>query len=242
MKTKTVIHSNIVYKNGKSPLMLRFIHERTSKLVSLGLSVEAAYWDSNAEMLTPDYPDRATLQSQIDNALASYQKRIKRLEALDIAVSFDNLFDQTARCTQQLVDSYFERQIAGKKQAGKINTAIKYTATRTSLGKFHPTKLQFEEINVQLLTAFETFLHGEDNQANSIATKFSVLKAVYNKAIADKVFLCKENPFIVYKVGKHWTQTRRRAVHKEDVQRLMQAELPKTRSPYTELYGKSIES
>ena len=151
-----------------------------------------------------------------------------------MAVDFDNLFDQTSKCTPQLVDSYFERQIAAMKQAGKINTAIKYTATRTSLIKFHPTKLRFEEINGKFLSDFEVFLHSTGNQSNSIATKFSVLKAIYNKAITDKIFLCKENPFVLYKVGKHWTQTRKRAVHKEDIQRLMQAEPPVTRSPYTE--------
>jgi len=84
------------------------------------------------------------------------------------------------------------------------------------------------------LNDFEAFLHSVGNQLNSIATKFSVLKALYNKAIADKIFLCKENPFILYKVGKHWTQTRKRAIRKADIQRLMQAKLPVTRSPYTE--------
>lgn len=214
--------------------MLRFIHERTSKQLSLGVSVEPCYWDKEVEMLTADCPERVTLQSQIDSALAGYRKKIQRLEALDMKVDFDNLFDLTSKCTPQLVDSYFERQIAAMKQAGKINTAIKYTATRTSLVKFHPAKLRFEDITPNLLVDFETFLRGEGNQSNSIATKFSVLKAVYNKAVADKIFLCKENPFVLYKVGKHWTQTRKRAVHKEDIQRLIQAELPITKSPYTE--------
>lgn len=214
--------------------MLRFIHERTSKLLSLGVSVEPCYWDKEVEMLTADCPERITLQSQIDSALAGYRKKIQRLEALDMKVDFDNLFDLTSKCTPQLVDSYFERQIAAMKQAGKINTAIKYTATRTSLVKFHPAKLRFEDITPNLLADFETFLRGEGNQPNSIATKLSVLKAVYNKAITDKIFLCEENPFVPYKVGKHWTQTRKRAIHKEDIQRLIQAELPVTRSPYTE--------
>ncbi len=213
--------------------MLRFIHERTSKQLSLGISVEPHYWDKDAEMVTADCPDRAALQSQIDSTLSTYRKKIQRLEALDMEVDFTNLFDQTSKCTPQLVDSYFKRQIAAMKQAGKINTAIKYTATCTSLVKFHPAKLRFEEIDGKFLRNFEAFLHTAGNQSNSIATKFSVLKAVYNKAIADKIFLCKENPFISYKMGKHWTQTRKRAIHKEDIQRLMQAELPVTRSPYT---------
>lgn len=233
MKIKVVLRIGKVYKNGRSPLMLRFTHDRNTKFIALGLSVAPCHWNKDAEMLTPDCPDRATLQSRIDSTLASYQKKIQRLEALDMAVDFDNLFDQTAKCTPQMVDSYFERQIAAMKRAGKLNTANKYHATRTSLRKFHPAKLRFEDIDPKLLDDFETFLHGAGNQSNSIATKFSVLKAVYNKATADKIFLCKENPFLLHKVGKHWTQTRKRAIHKEDVQRLMQAQLPATRSPYT---------
>lgn len=234
MKIKAIIRNSIVYKNGQSPLMLRFTHERTSKLISLGIAIQPCYWNKEAEMLTPNCPDRAVLQSKIDSALAIYRKKIQRLEALDMEINFENLFDQTAKCTPQLVNSYFERQIAAMKQAEKINTAIKYTATRTSLVKFHPAKLRFEEINGKFLNEFEAFLHSEGNQPNSIATKISVLKAVYNKALADKVFICKENPFTIYKVGRLWTQTRKRAVHKEDIQRLMQAELPATRSPYME--------
>ena len=234
MKIKAIIRNSIVYKNGQSPLMLRFTHERTSKLISLGIAIQPCYWNKEAEMLTPNCPDRAVLQSKIDRALAIYRKKIQRLEALDMEINFENLFDQTAKCTPQLVNSYFERQIAAMKQAEKINTAIKYTATRTSLVKFHPAKLRFEEINGKFLNDFEAFLHSEGNQPNSIATKISVLKAVYNKALADKVFICKENPFTIYKVGRLWTQTRKRAVHKEDIQRLMQAELPATRSPYIE--------
>ena len=235
MKIKIILRENRVSKDGKAPLALRFTHERTTKLVALGLSVEPHYWDRNAEMLTADCPERAALQTRIDSTMLEYQKRIKRLEALEIVINFDNLFERNPKCAPQFVDAYFERQIEQMRRAGKINTAIKYAATRSSLGKFHPARFRFEDITPKFLNDFAVFLHGEGNQPNSIATKFSVLKAVYNKAVADKIFICKENPFAAYKVGKHWTQTRKRAVHKEDVQRLTDAELPATRSPYTEL-------
>jgi len=96
------------------------------------VSIEPCYWDKDAEMITADCPERASLQSRIDSTLAGYRKKMQRLEALDMEVDFTNLFDQTAKCTPQLVNSYFERQIVAMKQAGRINTAIKYTATRTS--------------------------------------------------------------------------------------------------------------
>ena len=93
MKIKAICRHEIVYKNGKSPLAIRFTHQRTHKTVSLGISVEPHYWDKTAEMITANCPERAALQSQIDSTLAGYRKKIQRLEALDIPVTFDTLFE-----------------------------------------------------------------------------------------------------------------------------------------------------
>lgn len=159
-------------------MAIRFTHRHTRKTVSLGISVEPHDWDKDAEIVTSDCPERLLLQSKIDSILAIYRKKIQRLEASDMEVDFTNLFGQTAKCTPQLADSCFERKIAAMKQAGRINTVIKYTATRTSLGKFHPAELRFEEIDGKFSGAFEAFLHSAGNQPNSIATKFNVLKAL----------------------------------------------------------------
>ncbi len=40
MKIRAIFHGEIIYKNGKSPLAIRFTHQRARKLVSLGFSVE----------------------------------------------------------------------------------------------------------------------------------------------------------------------------------------------------------
>ena len=93
MKIKVILKTCRAYRNGQSPLMLRFTDNRTSKLVALGLSVEPCYWDKETEMLTADCPDRVALQSRIDNALLSYRKKIQRLEALDVKVDFDTQED-----------------------------------------------------------------------------------------------------------------------------------------------------
>lgn len=74
MKIKVVLRTGRIYKNGQSPLMLRFTHERNTKLVALGLSVTPCHWDKDTEMLSPNCPERATLQSQIDSALADLSK------------------------------------------------------------------------------------------------------------------------------------------------------------------------
>ena len=81
MKIKAICRHEIVYKNGKSPLAIRFTHQRTHKTVSLGISVEPHYWDKTAEMITANCPERAALQSQIDSTLAGMLSYTKKKEA-----------------------------------------------------------------------------------------------------------------------------------------------------------------
>ncbi|WP_288352205.1 Arm DNA-binding domain-containing protein [uncultured Alistipes sp.] len=65
MKIKAIYRHEIVYKNGKSPLAIRFTHQRTHKTVSLGISVEPHYWDKETETIAANCPERATLQKHI---------------------------------------------------------------------------------------------------------------------------------------------------------------------------------
>ena len=44
--------------------------------------------------------------------------------------------------------------------------------------------MRFEELDLTYLREFEIFLRQRGNVSNSLATKFSVLKAVYNKAVS----------------------------------------------------------
>ena len=48
---------------------------------------------------------------------------------------------------------------------------------------------------MEYLRNLEMHLINKGNASNSIATKFSVFKAVYNRAIADGIFEPKDNPF-----------------------------------------------
>jgi hypothetical protein len=93
MKIKIVCRTDKANKNGESPLFIRFTDHRASKFVSIGVSVEPCYWDMDAQMLTADCPERRAMQSKIDGAIDIYLKKIKRLEALEIAVTFETLFE-----------------------------------------------------------------------------------------------------------------------------------------------------
>jgi len=45
MNFKAVQKRETIYKNGHSPLFLRFTHEKKSKFLSLGVSVLSEHWE-----------------------------------------------------------------------------------------------------------------------------------------------------------------------------------------------------
>ena len=206
--------------------MLRFTHNRTSKLVALGLSVAPCYWDKEAEMLTTDCPDRATLQSKIDCTLTGFQKKIKRLEALDIPVNFDTLFEvKTSHIAGITIDQGFNEEIERLEALGKIHSATKHRYALQVLEGYKPTSMAMEAIDLDYLKGLELYLRKRGNKDNSIATRFAIFKAIYNKAVKEGRIETEQNPFSLYQVGSLWAKTRKRAIDKEDIQRLIDLEI-----------------
>lgn len=157
------------------------------------------------QRITCGCPDCRALQLRLDQTLNEYHKKIRRLEALEIDVNFDTLFELSQVRIDCTVGTYFCRMIERMESVDKYGTASKYRVTYSLWRQFHPQDMRFEEITLSLLRAFELFLRRRGNKDNSIATKFSVLRAVYNWASEERVFSSDENPFLRFKLGRLWT-------------------------------------
>ena len=206
--------------------MLRFTHDRTTKFVALGLSVEPHYWDKDTELVLPTCPERITLQSQIDRTLAGYHKKIQRLEALDIPVNFETLFDAKPACSVGItIEDGFKADIERLESLGKINSATKHKYALQVLDGYKPTTMALEAIDLDYLKGLELYLRQRGNKDNSIATRFAIFKAIYNKAVKEGKVAVKQNPFSIYQVGSLWAKTRKRAIDKDDIQRLIDLEI-----------------
>jgi len=228
MNIRIVQKKEVVYKNGCSPLFIRFTSERKSKFVSLGVSVLPEHWYNEQQRITDDCTDSNLLNALITTKLEEYRKRIRKLEILEIEINFETLLDTNSRKSpNQTVAEYFGKLIADFKKAGKLQTAAKYSFCLSSLNKFRPTSITFDKVDKTFLAEFEQYLRDRGLSGNTIATKFTNLKSAYNKALEDSVFVSRDNPFAKYKVGKLWTKTRKRAITKEDIVRLKNLELPK---------------
>lgn len=225
MNIKIVCRKDAINRNDRVPLALRFTHRRRIKTLALGISVAPAEWDEESQRITCDCPDCRTLQFRLDRILNEYYKKIRRLEALEIDVNFDTLLEPSRERLDCTVGTYFCRMIERMESMDKYGTASKYRVTYSLWKQFHPQDLRFEEISLSMLRDFELFLNKRGNNNNSIATKFSVLRAVYNRASEEKIFSAEDNPFLRFKLGRLWTSTRKRAISKTDIHRLMALDL-----------------
>ena len=240
MNIKIVQRKDRIYADGRCPLFFRFTQKRQCKYISTGIALTQEFWNETEQRITASYPDSESLNWQLKEKLAEYQKQIDKLTVLEIEVSFDTLFGQKSRYLNCTVSEYFQQQIDYLKNIGKVGSAVKYTSCKHLLEQCGLGRKRFEQIDIQYLQDFEAFLIRKGNTSNSIATKFSVLRAVYNKAVRHKVFAETENPFKQYNVGRFWKPTRKRAITKEDVQRIQSLELPASIEVYSTAFARDI--
>ena len=227
-------------KSNTAPIHIRFTLKGKVRYLATGVVLPLGAWNDTEQHIIPSYPDSEVLQMQITAKRLDIEKKIQRLEALDTEVSFDTLFGQKSRYINCTVSEYFQQQIDYLKNIGKVGSAVKYTSCKHLLEQCGLGRKRFEQIDLQYLQDFEAFLIRKGNTSNSIATKFSVLRAVYNKAVKHKVFAETENPFKQYNVGRFWKPTRKRAITKEDVQRIQSLELPASTEVYSTAFARDI--
>ena len=182
MTINVVCRKDAINRNHLAPLALVFTHDRRRKFVGLGMSVLLEHWDFEKQQPTTDCPDRAEIQFQITSKIREYEKKIKKLEVLEIPVTFDNLFEQNGKRINCTVGDYFKQIIDRLEKVEKYGSASKHKVTLALMQHFKSTNIRFDELDLTYLREFEIFLRQRGNVNNSLATKFSVLKAVYNKA------------------------------------------------------------
>ena len=226
MTFKAILRKDVIYKNCTSPLCIQFLHDGRKKSIGLGISVARKYWNAEAQKVTTDCPDRDNIQFQITAKIKEYNKKIQRLEALDIPVNFDTLFDaKPTRSVGITIEDGFKAEIERLESLGKINSATKHKYALQVLDGYKSVKTALEAIDLDYLKGLELYLRQRGNKDNSIATRFAIFKAIYNKAVKEGKVAVKQNPFTLFQVGSLWAKTRKRAIDKDDIQRLIDLEI-----------------
>ena len=167
MTFKVIIRTDVIYKDNSSPLCLLFFHDGRKKSVGLGVSVVRSCWDAQAQKVTDDCPDRDDIQFQITAKIKEYEKKIKKLEALEIPVTFETLFETIGKRMDCTVGDYFRQIIDRLEKVEKYGSASKHKVTLALMSQFRSVNMRFDELDLTYLREFEIFLSQKGNVNNS---------------------------------------------------------------------------
>ena len=225
---EVVCYKSKPFKDGTFPLMLRVTKDRKRKYVSLGLSLHEKFWDFEKGKPKRNCPNKEQIERLIAAKTAEYNDLIVEMTTQQREYTVETLvshFHNQVRCAT--VVELYDKLIDDMKRGGKLGNAGVYKYSRTSLLKFTGQRLQipFSDIDAVWLRRYENWLRTSGCGDTTISQLFRTLRSVFNKAVELQLVKRDYYPFDAYKVSKFDTRTKKRAIAKEDVRKVIALDL-----------------
>ena len=224
-KISVTCYKSKILSNGESPLMVKITKNGKRSLKSLGVAVNPKYWDFERDKPKSNCPNRTYIMSIITNALQKYQTIQLDMEAKrEDYTAATLLTDTTAKIGLITVEDFLTSHIQQLRDSGKVGNSYAYLNLRTTLNNFYGKKLDFlfGTIDVAFCNKFETWMRKNKFEDTTMNYYFRTLRATYNKAVEAKCANREKSPFIEYKLSRFSTKTKKRALSKENVKKILE--------------------
>ena len=220
--------------------MLRVSKDGKRSYLSLGISIEPEYWDFKKNEPKLNYPNRDYLLKIISEKKADYQKQVLEFKTSHKNFTASTLIQATERTTlSKTVDTFYRELIAHYKSIGKIgkigNSNIyrdSYNSIKT-LKKVDKLDFLFSEIDLAWLNEYEKFLIGCNKAETTIHLLFRTLRSSFNKAVEQNLARSEDYPFKSFKMSKFNLKTKKRAISKENIRKILESILVVSVSEYS---------
>lgn len=229
-----VFYKSKVLKNNESPLMIRICKDRKMKYESIGISLDPKYWDFKANKPTSKCPNKEYIEKVITEKTKAYTDKILELKAMEREFTATTLAEKVnnpvkLKTVGDVFLGYMERLSAEK----RIGYMLSVKQVYNSLIKFNKhLNIYFPDIDTVWLRKYETWLRSNNIKENTIGIRFRTLRAIYNLAIEENIVKAEYYPFKKYKVSKLHEETAKRAITKEDINKVLSY---KSSNPFTRL-------
>lgn len=199
-------------------------HNRKSRHITTRLRINPSLWDADEGKLALVVPDRSIIQSRIDSDLLLLRRIISELDNRGDDYKVEDIINRyKSPQSHILMLDYMQTQIERLKAANRLGTAKNYEKTMHSLKVFlGNVRLPLSALTEQVISDYNAFLVQRGLVRNSVSFYMRVLRAVYNKAVRQKL-IEQQHPFIDVYTGID--RTRKRAVSESIIAQLHRLEL-----------------
>ena len=210
---------------GKSGVIYyQITHNRKTQQITTKLRVCPTDWVADEEKLAPSAPNRSMIQSRIDSDVALLRRVILDLDSSGIDYSVNDIINRyKSPQSHILVLDYMRSQVEQLRATNRLGTAKNYEKTMSSFSEFlGDVRLPLSALTEQVITDYNSFLVQRGLVRNSVSFYMRVLRAVYNKAVRQKL-IEQQHPFTEVYTGID--RTRKRAVSESVISQLYKLKL-----------------
>ena len=199
-------------------------HRRATQQITTNIRLQLNEWDATREQVVASVADRSIIQNRIDSDTALLKRIVKDLEKSGVSYSVGDIIKRykSPECHVSVLD-FMQNQIRLMRNANRLGTALNYEKTMKNFAEFlGGVNLPFSAMTEQLIADYNAFLVQRGMVRNSISFYMRIMRAVYNKAVRQKL-VEQSHPFTEVYTGID--RTRKRAVSETVISQLYKLKL-----------------
>lgn len=213
-------------------IIFRITHLREVYTINSGISLEEKFWNHQSSEVFKEHPNSKLINLKLNKDYFLIQDAILRLEDDFTIEKVRNLFkgekpiNETTTfkvLADKLISQMFESKRTG-------NAIVYQTAVNRFLNFYGKEDIQFKKITYSLLEEFIHSLKVQGLKTNSISNYLRSIRAIYNRAIKEKLVERSEYPFYDIKIAVEKTQ--KRAISNDDILKLKNSLVKENSAPW----------
>lgn len=223
---KVLLNDKRQKSNNIYPVVIRVTHNRQNTTIDTGIRVDQNQWDNKSSKVKSANSNA----QQLNQSITDFYNKVQKV-ALKLAdgqqFSFSNLKFQISdkpkitlpKSKPVTFSEFAEKLIAEMVSINKAGNSIVYkTAKNRFLAYANNDSILFNEIDYNLLEGFRLQLAKDNVKQNTISNYFRTIRAIYNKAIKQKIIERSSYPFLDIIVKTE--RTAKRAMSLIDLQKI----------------------
>lgn len=199
-------------------------HRRATQQITTNIRLQPDEWDAIGEQVVISAADKSIIQNRIDSDIALLKRIVKDLDGSGVTYSVGDIIKRykSPECHVFVLD-FMKNQIRLMRNANRLGTALNYEKTMKNFAEFlGGVNLPFSAMTEQLIADYNAFLVQRGMVRNSISFYMRIMRAVYNKAVRQKL-VEQSHPFTEVYTGID--RTRKRAVSESVISQLYKLNL-----------------
>jgi len=174
----TVLDTRRPKADGKYPVKVQIIYQRTQKYYPTGKTLTPEEWD---KLPTTKTRILVSIRESIENSFSIVRDQVEDM-LFNGDFSFDTLNQRLKKGSSGTVNTAFQAKIAALKAVEMVGNSMIYDTVLKGLERFAGSNIPFHSISADWLNRYEKFLLSENKSYSTIGIHMRTLRAILNDA------------------------------------------------------------